>query len=452
MHKFEMILNEIVAFIWGIPLVILLVGGGAFFVLHSRLIAYRYLTFAFRIAFGKQQKTPRSQGDLGHFQALMLALSGTLGLGNISGVAVAITLGGAGAIFWMWVTALVGITTKFYTATLAVKFRGLDRSGEMQGGPMYVIREGLGKQWLPLAWMFCIGCMLGTLPIYQINQLVQVLREFVAIPLGMATFKEHLYFDLGTGIILCILITRVVLGKLSRLSAITSQMVPIMVVLYFAMTFVLLILNANQIPQVVGSIFLGAFSADSVVGGAVGTIILIGVQRGAFSNEAGIGTESMAHGASDTKEPIREGLVASIGPVIDTLLVCTCTAIAILATGALNSGLTGVSLTAQAFEMSFPGVGGLLVVLIVFFLSTSTVLAFSYYGKKCAEFIGGRKLQNIYGWFYLLLIIFGAVSSLSVVINLIDIMYAVMAIPTMISTLLLANKVKDEADHYLKDK
>jgi AGCS family alanine or glycine:cation symporter len=297
--------------------------------------------------------------------------------------------------------------------------------------------------------MFCIGCMMGTLPIYQINQLVQVLREFLAIPLGVTTVNDHFYFDLITGIILCFVISRVVLGKLSRISAFTSRMVPLMVILYFAMTFVLLILNMSEIPQVVGSIFSGAFSSDSIIGGTVGTIILIGVQRGAFSNEAGIGTESMAHGTSDTNEPIREGLVASIGPVIDTLVVCTCTAIAILSTGALSSGLTGVSLTAQAFEISFPGVGGLMVVLIVFFLSTSTVLAFSYYGKKCAEFIGGQKLENAYGWFYLLLIIFGAVSSLSIVINLIDIMYAIMAIPTMISTLLLANKVTKEAKHYL---
>lgn len=447
-----MMLNEIVAFVWGLPLVILLVGGGVFFILNSRFVAYRHLTLAFKIAFGKQDKTPHSKNDLGHFQALMLALSGTLGLGNISGVAVAITLGGAGAIFWMWVTALVGITTKFYTATLAVKYRGLDRSGVMQGGPMYVIREGLGKRWLPLAWIFCIACMMGALPIYQINQLVQVLREFVAIPVGVATFQEHFYFDLSIGVVLCILITWIVLGKLTRLAAITSRIVPFMVILYFAMTFILLVVNIEEIPQVISSIFISAFSSDSIIGGTVGTIILIGVQRGAFSNEAGIGTESMAHGASNTNEPVREGLVASIGPVIDTLVVCTFTAIAILATGVLDSGLTGVSLTAQAFEVSFPGVGGLLVVLIVFFLSTSTVLAFSYYGKKCAEFIGGPKLEKAYGCFYLLLIIFGAVSSLSVVINIIDIMYAIMAFPTMISTLLLANKVKQEANCYFKYK
>jgi AGCS family alanine or glycine:cation symporter len=450
MQQLEDILNSIVAFMWGMPLVILLVGGGTFFVLHSRFVVYRYLTLAMKIAFGKQDKTPHAKSDLGHFQALMLALSGTLGLGNISGVAVAITLGGAGAIFWMWVTALVGITTKFYTATLAVKYRGLNRVGEMQGGPMYVIREGLGKRWLPLAWMFCLGCMMGTLPIYQINQLVQVLREFVAVPAGLANFDEHFYFDLGAGVLLCALIGWGVLGKLSRLSAITSRVVPFMVLLYFAMTLVLLMMNISAIPQVFSSIFTEAFSPDSVLGGTVGTIILIGVQRGAFSNEAGIGTESMAHGTSDTKEPVKEGLVAAIGPVIDTLIICTCTAVAILATGVLSSGLTGVSLTAQAFEVSFPGVGGLLVVLIVFFLSTSTVLAFSYYGKKCAEFMGGKKLENAYGWFYLLLIIFGAVSSLGVVINIIDIMYAVMAFPTMISTLLLASKVKKEAEHYFK--
>ncbi len=449
MYTLELILNDIVAFVWGTPLVILLVGGGAFFVLHSRGVAYTRLGLAFKIALGKQDDKEHSENDLGHFQALMLALSGTLGLGNISGVAIAVTLGGAGAVFWMWVTALVGITTKFYTATLAVKYRGLDRSGVLQGGPMYVIREGLGKRWLPLAWLFCIGCMMGALPIYQINQLVQVLREFVAVPLGVVAFDEHFYFDLFVGIFLCVAIAWIVFGKLTRLSAFTSRVVPFMVILYFAMTFALLVMNIDQVPQVIASIFTSAFAADSVAGGTIGAIILIGVQRGAFSNEAGIGTESMAHGTSDTDDPVKEGLVASIGPIVDTLLVCTCTAVAILSTGALTSGLTGVSLTAQAFELTFPGIGGFMIVLIVFFLSTSTVLAFSYYGQKCAEFIGGSRLQNAYLWFYLLLIVFGAVSSLNVVITMIDIMYAIMAIPTMISTLLLAKKVKIEADNYL---
>ncbi len=455
MENAEVILANIAAFMWGVPLVILLVGGGVFFVFHSHFRPYRYLKHALDITLGKysQQSDKKDQGDISHFQALMLALSGTLGLGNIAGVAVALTLGGAGAIFWMWVTALVGIATKFYTATLAVKYRGYDYQGHLQGGPMYVIREGLGKKWLPLAWLFCIGGMFGALPIFQINQLVQVLRDLIAIPQGLATNEQHFTFDLTIGLILFSTITWIVMGKLSRLTAITSRVVPFMVVLYLLMTLVVLFTYAAQVPQAFLSIFANAFDGSSVAGGVIGAIILIGVQRGAFSNEAGIGTESMAHGAAKTNEPIREGLVATLGPIVDTLLVCTCTALAILATGILDStlaqqGISGVSLTAFAFEQAMPNIGGYLVALVVFFLSTSTVLTFWYYGSKCAAFLGGVILEKFYVWFYLSLIIVGSISSLNLVINFIDIMYATMAIPTMISTVLLAKKVKLEADHY----
>ncbi|PCI62407.1 MAG: sodium/alanine symporter [Gammaproteobacteria bacterium] len=440
---------------WGLPLVILLVGGGLFFVFHSGFKPYLYLKHALDITLGKVQDEDRakSQGDVSHFQALMLALSGTLGLGNISGVAVAITLGGAGAIFWMWVTALVGVATKFYTASLAIKYRGYDRNGHLQGGPMYVIREGLGKKWLPLAWLFSIGAMFGALPIFQINQLVQVLRDFIAIPQGLATTSEHFTFDLAAGLILFALITSIVMGKLSRIAAVTSRVVPFMVALYLVMTLYVLATHIEHIPSSLLAIFSGAFNGDSVAGGFVGTVILIGVQRGAFSNEAGIGTESLAHGAAKTNEPIREGLVATLGPIVDTLIVCTCTALAILTTGVLDlnspgSGLTGVSLTAQAFDQNIPVVGGYLLTLVVFFLSTSTVLTFWYYGGKCAHFLFGPKFEKVYVWFYLTLIVVGAVTSFSIVINVIDIMYATMAIPTMISTLLLAPKVKQAAKEY----
>ncbi|MBL4909905.1 MAG: alanine:cation symporter family protein [Alteromonadaceae bacterium] len=449
------ILTHVVAFMWGLPLVILLVGGGLFFVFHSGFKPYLYLKHALDITLGKvdedhqnQPSPTQVQGDVSHFQALMLALSGTLGLGNISGVAVAITLGGAGAIFWMWITALVGVATKFYTASLAVKYRGLDRNGHLQGGPMYVIREGLGKKWLPLAWLFCIGAMFGALPIFQINQLVQVLRDFIAIPHGLATKTEHFTFDLFAGLALFTLITAIVLGKLSRIAAVTSRLVPLMVGLYLLMTAYVLLTNAEHIPSSFLLIFTSAFNGNSVTGGLVGTIILIGVQRGAFSNEAGIGTESLAHGAAKTNEPIREGLVATLGPIVDTLIVCTCTALAILVTGVLDTELKGVSLTAQAFEQSIPVVGGYLLTLVVFFLSTSTVLTFWYYGGKCAHFLFGTTFEKFYVWFYLSLIIVGAVTSFSIVINVIDIMYATMAIPTMISTLLLAPKVKQAANKY----
>lgn len=448
MNELTDLFGNVAAFLWGLPLVVLLVGGGLFFVMHSRLMPYFHLKHALAITTGKLANEQKATGDLSHFQALMVALSGTLGLGNIAGVAVAITLGGAGAIFWMWVTAVVGIATKFYTATLAIQYRGLDRSGQLQGGPMYVIREGLGKKWLPLAWLFCVAAMFGALPIFQINQLVQVLRDFIAIPNGLATVEEHFTFDMSAGVMLCFMITYIVLGKLERLAKVTSYVVPLMVVCYFLLTLGVLILNVSSIPQAFAAIFQGAFSSDSVAGGFVGSVILIGVQRGAFSNEAGIGTESMAHGAAKTNEPIREGLVATLGPIVDTLIVCTCTALAILVTDVGSSGLTGVSLTAQVFELSFPNFGGYLLTLIVFFLSTSTVLTFWYYGSKCAEFLFGARFAQAYVWFYLLLIIVGAVSSLRLVINLIDIMYALMAIPTMISTVLLAPKVRELATKY----
>ena len=452
MENINQILSQIVAFMWGLPLVVLLVGGGLFFVFHSGFKPYLYLKHALAITLGKvdddEAKNQQSQGDVSHFQALMLALSGTLGLGNISGVAVAITLGGAGAIFWMWVTALVGVATKFYTASLAVKYRGLDQNGHLQGGPMYVIREGLGKKWLPLAWLFCLGAMFGALPIFQINQLVQVLRDFIAIPHGFATKTDHFTFDLIAGLALFTLITSIVVGNLTRISAVTSRVVPFMVALYLLMTAFVLLNNAEHIPNAFLSIFTSAFNGDSIAGGFIGTIILIGVQRGAFSNEAGIGTESLAHGAAKTNEPIREGLVATLGPIVDTLIVCTCTALAILVTGVLDTGLTGVSLTAQAFEQNIPLVGGYLLTLVVFFLSTSTVLTFWYYGGKCANFLFGTSFEKFYVWFYLSLIIIGAVASFGIVINVIDIMYATMAIPTMISTLLLAPKVKQEANKY----
>ena len=446
-------LAQISAFMWGLPLVILLVGGGLFFVFHSRFMPYLHLKHAVDITLGKfseEDSKEKAQGDLTHFQALMVALSGTLGLGNIAGVAVAITIGGAGAIFWMWVTAVVGIATKFYTATLAVKYRGLDRSGRIQGGPMYVIREGLGKKWLPLAWLFCLGGIFGALPIFQINQLVQVLRDFVAIPHGLATVNDHFSFDLITGLLLCFLITYIVMGKLERLAKITSRVVPTMVICYFLLTLGVLAQNLSAIPDAFLSIFVGAFSGSSVAGGFIGSVVLIGVQRGAFSNEAGIGTESMAHGAAKTNEPVREGLVATLGPIVDTLLVCTCTALAILVTDIGDLQLTGVSLTAQAFEQAFPSIGGYFLTIIVFFLSTSTVLTFWYYGSKCAEFLLGKRFEQAYVWFYLCLIIVGAVSSMALVINLIDIMYALMAIPTMISTVLLAPKVTEQAKIYFE--
>jgi len=443
-------LNAFANFMWGTPLVVLIVGGGLFFVLHSRAVPYRYFGHGFEILTGKYDKDPDSEGDISHFKALATALSGTLGLGNITGVAVAITVGGPGAIFWMWVTAVVGIATKFYTATLAVMFRGRDDAGRLQGGPMYVIREGLGRHWLPLAYLFAIAALFGTLPIFQVNQLVQIIRDVIAVPAGLTQADDHFVFDLVLGVILSALVFSVVIGRIQRIAAVTSRVVPFMVLFYFIMTAILLLKNLPEIPGALALIVEDAFRGRSVAGGALGTVILIGVQRGAFSNEAGIGTEVLAHGAAKTNEPVREGLVAMVGPFIDTLVVCTCTALAILVTGVWQGDAIGVTLTSEAYEHAFPGLGGYLLVLMVFFLSLSTVLTFSYYGAKCTAFLFGTRYETAYIWFYTLLIIAGSVASLRAVIGLIDGMYATMAIPTMVSTLLLAPHVRRAARDYFR--
>lgn len=449
MTQIEAAIAAYVNFMWGLPLVILLVGGGFFFMLHSRLRHFRYFRHSFDLLRGKFNDDSDSiGGDISHFLALATALAGTMGLGNITGVAVALTVGGPGAIFWMWVTAIVGISTKFYTATLAIMYRGMDDAGRLQGGPMYIIREGLAKKWLPLAWLFAAAGMVGTLPVFQINQLVQIIRDTVAIPNGLTAADSHFNFDLILGIVLAVIAFSITVGNVKRVSAVAGKMVPAMVIFYFAVTAVLLVSHIEQVPSMLLLIVTDAFSGQAVSGGVIGTVILIGVQRGAFSNEAGIGTESLAHGAAKTNEPAREGLVAMVGPIADTLIVCTCTALTLLVTGVWKGGAQGVTMAAEAYEQVFPGFGAYLLLLMVFVLSMTTVLTYWYYGSKCMGFLFGAHREKYYLWAYMLLIVAGSVVSLDIVINLLDGAYATMAIPTMVSTLLLAPKVKAVAMSY----
>ena len=449
MTQIEAAIAAYVSFMWGLPLVILLVGGGFFFMLHSRLRHFRYFRHSIDLLRGKFHDDSDSiGGDISHFLALATALAGTMGLGNITGVAVALTVGGPGAIFWMWVTAIVGISTKFYTATLSILYRGTDDVGRLQGGPMYIIREGLGRKWLPLAWLFAIAGMVGTLPVFQVNQLVQIIRDTVAIPNGLTTADSHFNFDLVMGIVLAVIAFSITVGNVKRVSAVAGKMVPAMVIFYFAVTSVLLVSHIDQVPAMLWLIVTDAFSGEAVSGGVIGTVILIGVQRGAFSNEAGIGTESLAHGAAKTNEPAREGLVAMVGPIADTLIVCTCTALTLLVTGVWQGGAQGVTMAAEAYEQVFPGFGSYLLLIMVFVLSMTTVLTYWYYGSKCMGFLFGSHREKYYLWAYMLLIVAGSVVSLDIVINLLDGAYATMAIPTMVSTLLLAPKVKAVATKY----
>ena len=452
-HLFDKLESATVAFadfMWGMPLVVLLVGGGCFFALYSRFLPYRHFRHAVGILTGRYDEA-HHDGHIPHFQALSTALSGTLGLGNVAGVAVAISMGGPGAVFWMWVTAMVGVATKFYTASLAVMYRGRDNHGTLQGGPMYVIREGLGPRWMPLAALFAVAGLFGALPVFQINQLVQLTRDLVGIPAGLATARDHFWFDFGTGVLIASAVYLVIIGHIRRIGYVTARLVPGMVLFYLAVTAWLLASRIDQVPGALMLIFRDAFSGHAVAGGTLAAVVITGVRRGAFSNEAGIGTESLAHGAARTNEPIREGLVAMLGPVIDTLVVCSCTALAILVTGAWHDrNVDGVTMTVHAFQSALPHGGVYLLMIMVVFLAFTTMVSYWYYGTKCMGFLFGAQRQHYYLWFYITLIVVGAVASMDAVLGLIDGMFAVMAIPTMTSTLLLAPRVNRALRDYLQ--
>lgn len=452
MKGLDSFIAEMASMAWGLPLLIILTGGGLYLLFRIKFLPFRYLGHALAVLRGKYD-SESDTGEISHFQALTTALSATVGMGNIAGVAVAIAIGGPGAVFWMWVSAVIGMSTKFFTATLAILYRGEDSEGKIQGGPMYFITEGLGKKWRPLAIFFSIAGLVGALPVFNVNQLTQAVNDILLRPAGLYDgFKT----DLIIGIILATITAIVILGGLSRISKTASRMVPAMVVLYFMLVLVILGVHADVVPKYLGLIFTDAFSAnfykgDAFLGGVIGGIILLGIRRGAFSNEAGIGTAPMAHGAAKTNEPIREGLVAMLGPAIDTLLICTLTALAILVTGVWQSSdANGVGLTASAFEESIPYFGKYALLACIGVFSISSLFSYSYYGSKCMAFLFGAHNKGIYNYFYIISILVGATTSLSMMINLIDTFFALMAIPTMTATLMLAPKVIKEAKLYFE--
>ena len=436
---------------WGLPLLILLIGGGLYLLVRSQFLPFRYLGHAINILRGKYDD-PNDPGQISHFQALTTALSSTIGMGNIAGVALAISVGGPGAMFWMWVSAIVGMSTKFFTSTLAILYRGKDSNGDLQGGPMYFITEGLGKHWKFLAFMFSAFGMLGALPVVNVNQLKQAINDIILIPNGVeVTFKTNLTI----AIVLVVVTSIVILGGIKRISRWASKMVPTMVILYFVLVLIILGIHYTEVPKYFMLIITDAFEANyfpadqPFLGGVLGALILHGIKRGAFSNEAGLGTAPLAHGAAKTDEPIREGLVAMLGPVIDTLVVCTLTALAILVTGVWETkGVNGVSLTASAFQDALP-YGQYLLMVCVFFFSISSLFSYAYYGTKCLSFLIGADKKHYYNYFYILSIVLAATTPFEAMINFIDGVFALMAIPTMIATILLAPKVVRELKAYI---
>lgn len=420
-----------VSLVWGLPLVFAVTGAGLYFTIASRLKPLRAAGHAIDILRGKYDD-PGDPGEISHFHALTSALSATIGMGNIAGVAIAVAVGGPGAVFWMWVSGLVGMSTKFFTCTLACMYRKTDEHGVDQGGPMYFIEVGLGPAFKPLAMMFAACGMVGTLALFQSNQLARLLDANWGVE------------PLLTGILAMLFVGAVIIGGIARVGRATAAMVPAMCVLYMLCCLYVVITNITVVPATLLAIFQNAFGLEAVAGGAIGLtfkeILITGIQRAAFSNEAGMGTAPLAHGAAKTREPVREGLVAMVGPFIDTHVVCTLTALVILISGVSSEG-GGIVMTAQAFAQAMPHIGNYLLACMVVLFALSTMVSYSYYSTKCSRYLFGERIGGAYLYVYLGLIPLAAIWSQATMINVVDTAFALMAIPTLTGSLLLSRRV-----------
>ena len=437
-------------FVCGYPLFCLLVGGGLYFLFYSGFVPLRYYGQAIK---SLKSNDDKADGQISSFEALASAIAATVGMGNIAGVAIALSIGGPGAIFWMWVSSILGMATKFFEGTLSVMYKGKDDAGEVQGGPMYMILSGLGPKWKPLAVFFAISGLIGTLCIMQSNQFTEAITSIFFTP-----EQNTLTLRFIIGVIITVIVACVVLGGIKRISKVATKVVPAMVVMYFLLVMYIILTHLNEVPGVFGAIFKDALTVKAGVGGGIGALVsiaLIGIRRAALVNEAGVGTASMMHGASKNSEPVKEGLVAMIGPSIDSGLVCTLTAIAILiqrdvlALGdGISGSIAGLSVALQAFDASIPGVGKYLLLAMLFFFAFSTMFSYSYYGQKCTGFLFGAKYSKYYNIFFLAMLIVAAMIPLKAAVGLIDLAYALMAFPTMFTLLKLSPKVKAAMKEY----
>lgn len=442
-QRFDAFFVTAVYYAWGPPLILLLLGGGAFLTIYSRFLPFFALRHAVDVLRGKYDN-PDDPGEISHLQALSTALAATVGVSNIGLVPVAIALGGPGAIFWMWMAAIVGMATKFFTCTLACMYRKVDEEGVAQGGPMYYIELGLGRKFRPMAIFFACCGLVGCLCLTQSNQCAEVLE----VNHGVNRYVTAILIVVGVG--------AVVLGGIHRIARISEMLVPGMCLVYVLASLSILVMRAPVIPGVLWDIVSDAFTGSAAAAGAMIAVIQVGVKRAAFSNEAGIGTAPMAHGAAKTAEPVREGLVAMLGPCIDTLIVCTMTALVILTSGpdvvlsTEANTLEGAAITSRAFEAALGPVGAYLISLSVVLFAISTMFGYSYYGRKCLAYLIGQRRGHYYNVVYIASLAVGAVWSITSVINVLDTAFALMAFPNMIATLLLAPSVMRAARDYLQ--
>lgn len=426
----QAIVTEINSWAWGVPMQVLLLGTGIFLTAGLGFLTWIRLGLAFRML--ASGRNGRGDGDIPPFRALMTSLSATIGTGNIAGVATAMTLGGPGALFWMWLTALFGMAMKYAEAVLAVRFREQDDRGGFSGGPMYYIKNGLGPRFAILGGAFALFGSLagfGLANTVQSNSVAQVLTDQFEIPWAV------------TGGVLMLLVGAVILGGIKRIAATASAVVPAMAVAYVVMSLVVIGSRWEQIPaalsEIIGTAFSGASAAGGFAGATVWAAIRFGVARGIFSNEAGLGSAPIAHAAAQTNEPVEQGLIAMLGTFIDTLVVCTMTGLVIMLTGVLESGISGASLTAMAFGSALPG-GELVVTVGVVLFATTTMIGWSFYGERCVVYLLGTRGIMPFRILWVLAIPIGAGTDLGLIWLIADTLNAFMAIPNLIALLLLS--------------
>ena len=449
MDAIENVFSAINGLVWGPPMLILILGVGLFLSLGLKLMPIFNLGAGFRLMWnGRSAAGAESDGEIPPFQALMTALSATVGTGNIAGVATAVFLGGPGALFWMWLTALVGMATKYSEAVLAVRFREVDERGSYVGGPMYYIRNGLGKKWAWMGVLFAIFAAIAGFGIgntVQANSVADVMEATFGLPHWIS------------GVILMVLVGMVLIGGIRRIGQVASALVPIMAVSYLMAGLVVLAINFADIPAAFGLIFEHAFSPIAAEGGfagaAVWAAIRFGVARGVFSNEAGLGSAPIAHAAAQTKNPVNQGMVAMLGTFIDTIIICTITGLVIITSGVWTSGESGAALTSMAFSQALPGVGGYVVAIALAVFAFTTLLGWSFYGERCVEFLFGVKAIVPYRIAWVLAIPVGASVNLGLIWLVADTLNAMMALPNLIALALLSPVVfRLTKEHFEKEK
>ena len=436
------ILTDFSGYVWGLPLIVLLLGTGVYLTILLRGIQLRALLPALYLALIKRKESDDAEGDISHFQALMTALSATVGVGNIAGVATAIAVGGPGAVFWMWVTGLLGMATKYSEAVLAIKYRQVDKFGTMSGGPMYYISNGLGIRWLGMLFaVFASLAAFGIGNMVQSNSVADALGEAFGIPFWI------------TGLVLCVATGLVIVGGIKSIARATSLIVPIMIILYMFGAVLTLIVFWKNIPHAFHLIFYHAFNPTAAAGGFLGATlsqtVRMGVARGIFSNESGLGSSPIAAAAAKTRNPVAQGLVSMTQTFIDTLVVCTFTALVIICSGLWTDGDTGAGLSAKAFNAGVPELGASIVAISLAFFAYSTLLGWSYYGEKAIEYIFKERAVMPYRVIFTGVVFVGAVVKLDLVWTFADVMNGLMAFPNLIGLLGLSRVVLEETKKYL---